>query len=67
MWTMDGFVAGLAIGILLGILLGPVLRSYLLWREVDGERRGAALLDEILARMESDVRFPDDPSDGGRY
>lgn len=70
MGVMDGFVAGLLIGILLGILLGPVLRSWLLWHEVEAARREAALAEGILARMDGangadpEGRVPDDAFDG---
>ena len=59
---MDGFVAGLLIGAFLGFLLGPVVRSYLMWREVDRARREATLTARILARMEEDWDRDEDTS-----
>lgn len=49
-----GFVAGLVLGLLLGLMLGPILRSWLLWREVESARREARLADALLDRLDSD-------------
>lgn len=53
MAAMDGdFVGGLIVGFLLGIVLGPVLRSWLLWREVEYMRRESYLSDALLDRLD---------------
>lgn len=53
MGGMDGgFVGGLIVGSLLGLILGPVLRSWLVWREVESMRREASLSDALLDRLD---------------
>jgi hypothetical protein len=47
-----GFVGGLIVGTLLGLILGPVLRSWLLWRDVESVRREASLSDALLDRLD---------------
>jgi hypothetical protein len=65
------FVVGLIVGACLGFLIGPALRSWLSYREWAEASRQERLVDQLVTRMESDVKrdgeeAPPDPDETSR-
>jgi hypothetical protein len=46
-------VIGLLLGIVIGLALGPLIRSWMVWQEYAGARRGAAAADLVVHRLEA--------------